>query len=351
MDAIDFSITWVDGSDPQWLEAKRRAVSETGDTGGSGGATGAANLDQYANGDNRFRDTGLLRFWFRAVERFAPWVHRIFFITCGQRPAWLDPSHPKLRLVNHSDYIPPEFLPTFQSNAIELNLHRIAELSERFVMFNDDVFLLRPVTPEYFFRRGRPVIPCDLGVPMWLGYNNIARIILNNYGILHRNFDVAAQIRRNWRKFFNPMALGPVRAAKNLASFAVNGSMIQGCFGHIALGHLKSTLAEIWQREEAVMRLTSMHKFRADDCVNQWLECAWNMCSGKFEPGNEKRMGAHFPLIGAGAEAALRAIRNQSFPQICLNDSGSAEQVAPALERAAEAFSQILPDKSSFELD
>lgn len=351
MDEIDFSITWVDGADPQWREAKRRAAGETGDNANTTAETTAASQDREANGEGRFRDTGLLRFWFRAVERFAPWVHRIFFVTCGQRPAWLNPSHPKLRLVDHSDYMPAEFLPTFHSNAIELNLHRISELSERFVMFNDDIFLLRPVTPEYFFKHGKPVIPCDLGIPTWLGYGNSARVIINNSGILHRNFNVAAQIRRNWRKFFNPVALGPVRAAKNLASFAVNGSMLQGCFGHLALPHLKSTLNEMWQREEAIMRLTSMHKFRTDDCISQWLECAWNMCSGKFEPGNEKRMGAHFMLDESGEGAALNAIRNQSFAQVCLSDRGSDEQVAAALEHAAAAFTQILPDKSSFELD
>ena len=35
---------------------------------------------------------------------------------------------PKLKLVSHKDYIPAEYLPTFNSNVIELWLHKIPEL-------------------------------------------------------------------------------------------------------------------------------------------------------------------------------------------------------------------------------
>ena len=76
----------------------------------------------------------------------------MFFVTCGQKPDWLDETNPKLRLINHAAYIPSEYFPTFHSDTIELNLHRIPDLSERFVLFNDDMFLLRPSTPDQFFR-------------------------------------------------------------------------------------------------------------------------------------------------------------------------------------------------------
>lgn len=84
------------------------------------------------------------------MERFAPWVRRIHFITWGHLPAWLDTAHPKLHVVNHAEYMPAEYLPTFNSNTIELNIARIEGLAERFVLFNDDTFLLRDTPPEYF---------------------------------------------------------------------------------------------------------------------------------------------------------------------------------------------------------
>jgi hypothetical protein len=143
-------------------------------------------------------------------------------VTCGQKPEWLDDGNPRLRMVNHADYIPAECLPTFQSNTIELNLHRIPDLSERFVLFNDDLFLLRPVPPEFFFRKGLPVIPCDLGVPRWIGCSNTSRIALNNSGVLKNGLDVERLVWRNMWKFANLRALGIARAVKNVVAFSVN---------------------------------------------------------------------------------------------------------------------------------
>ena len=126
MDKIDFVLLWVDDNDPVWLEQKNHYLKQEKELSHSD-----------ANSDCRYREHGLLRYWFRAVEQFTPWVNKVFFVTCGQKPEWLDESHSKLCLVNHKDYIPAEYLPTFHSNTIELNLHRIDNLSEHFVLFND----------------------------------------------------------------------------------------------------------------------------------------------------------------------------------------------------------------------
>ena len=96
---IDFVLPWVDGADPKWLAEKRKW---------EGAGAAMARGDEDANADCRYRDCGLLKYWFRAVEKFAPWVNRVFFVTCGQKPDWLDESNPKLRLVNHADYIPAD---------------------------------------------------------------------------------------------------------------------------------------------------------------------------------------------------------------------------------------------------
>ena len=69
---------------------------------------------------------------------------------------WLNTENPKLTVVNHKDYIPEEYLPTFSSHPIELNLHRIKGLSEQFVYFNDDTFIINAMQPEDFFKKGLP---------------------------------------------------------------------------------------------------------------------------------------------------------------------------------------------------
>lgn len=336
---IDFVLTWVDGNDPSWLAWKRMFEMDDADLP----------RDANAHGDCRYRDMGLLRYWFRGVERFAPWVDKVFFVTCGQKPDWLDETHPKLRLVDHRDYIPEEYLPTFHSDTIELNLHRLPELSETFMLFNDDMFLLRPRTPGDFFRGGLPVLPCDLGIPNWLGPSHTSRVVLNNYGILKRSMDADGLVRKNILKFADIPSLGVVRAGKNLLSFAVNRTMFQGCFGHLALPHLKSTLAEVWKAQPEVLDRTSRHRFRNDDDVNQWLLASWNLATGKFRPGNEKRMGGCFAVGEDHLERACAAIKRREWPQICLNDGGTAADPERCFAALEEAFGTILPEKSSFE--
>ena len=169
---IDFVITWVDGSDPAWLEEKSKYQPESD-------ITTDASI-------RRYRDWGTLKYLFRGVESYAPWVRKVFFITWGHVPNWLDLSAPKLEVVKHEDYIPREYLPTFSSHPIELNMHRIEGLSEHFVYFNDDMYITQPIAPTLFFRNGLPVLPPqlhgilprgDTGVMAHVYVNNISAIL------------------------------------------------------------------------------------------------------------------------------------------------------------------------------
>ena len=107
---IDFVIIWVDGNDKQWQAEKAKYDGKT---------------VTNANSEVRFRDWDNLQYWFRGVEKFAPWVNKIHFVTWGHLPKWLDTTNPKLNIVNHKDYIPSKYLPTFNSHTIELNLSLI----------------------------------------------------------------------------------------------------------------------------------------------------------------------------------------------------------------------------------
>lgn len=120
---IDFVVTWLDANDPIWRESynKYRGGVHKEDRG-------------------RYRNWDLFRYWFRAVENYAPWVNKVFLVTNGKFPDWINAKHPKLVLIKHTDYMPEKYLPTFNSRAIELNFHCIPGLSEHFVYFNDDMF-------------------------------------------------------------------------------------------------------------------------------------------------------------------------------------------------------------------
>jgi hypothetical protein len=147
MERIDLVYLWVDGSDPEWLQQKQRALAESG-----------REYSAQAVAKGRFVQCDELKYSLRSVEKYAPWVDRIFILTADQRPEWLNMEHPKIRLISHRDFIPAEYLPTFNSSAIEMCISEIEELGERFILANDDMFLLRPVDPSFFYTsKGLPV--------------------------------------------------------------------------------------------------------------------------------------------------------------------------------------------------
>lgn len=90
----------------------------------------------------RFRQRDELRYSLRSLARFAPWIRNVHLVTNGQHPSWLNHASPRLRLVSHQDiFTTAGNLPTFNSNAIEMHLHRIPGLSRKFIYFNDDLFI------------------------------------------------------------------------------------------------------------------------------------------------------------------------------------------------------------------
>ena len=339
METIDFIIPWVDGNDPVWLATKNKYE----------GKDSNSSLAVDANSDCRYRDNGLLRYWFRGVEAFAPWVNKVFFITNGQKPSWLNLNHPQLRWVKHSDFIPERFLPTFNSITIEMNFHRISCLSERFVYFNDDIFLLRKVSPTFFFKEGFPILDCDLRYTKVVGYNNWSRHLFNDYCLVNKSFNIFESIWQNRKKWFSIKELGYKKARKNVLCYLANKTLPVSTYGHVALPHLKSTLQELWERYPEIMHQASMHKFRADDQVNQYLLCAWNQAKGQFYPTLAENQGMQMELCPLSFPTISRTVINQTTPQICVNDSPLNTESEKCLQELARSFDYILPNKSSYE--
>ena len=335
---IDFVILWVDGSDPVWAEEKRKYERLE---------RGATVSDD--NPECRYRDTGWLRYWFRGVEKFAPWVNQIHFVTCGQKPEWLNVEHPKLHLVDHKDFIPHQWLPTFNSPSIEMNLHRIKELSEHFVYFNDDMFLIQPVEPDFFFKRGLPVLDTDLSYPKHLGYDNWSRMAFNCYCIVNRSFNIRKTVQKNWYKWFNIKELGFRRTRKNLMSHWVNRQLPVCTYGHLPSPHLKSTLQDIWDCHPEVMEQTTKSRFRSDDQVSQWLICAWSQAKGAFYPAHRSRLGRFFSICPEDTPRICDVIKNGAAPQICINDSSANTDAENCERQITAAFEALLPEKSEFE--
>lgn len=142
---IDLVYLWVNGNDPKWIAKRDACIGEA--------------TKSEVNCKGRYVDNNELMYSLRSVEKYAPWIRKIFIVTDDQVPAWLNTSHPKIQIVDHTEIMPKECLPCFNSVIIEHHLHRIPGLSEHFLYANDDMFFNKPVKPEDFFAKdGLPII-------------------------------------------------------------------------------------------------------------------------------------------------------------------------------------------------
>jgi hypothetical protein len=112
---------------------------------------------------------------------------------------------------------------------------------------------------------------------------------------------------------------------------------------------LKSTFEEVWSVAHKELTETSVNRFRALNDFTPELFRTWQICKGNFEPYNTYSDTKMFPLM-VRPKQAVRAIYNQSYKLICLNDNVHIRNYAQVMENIKAAFESILPEKSSFEL-
>lgn len=332
-DKIDFVIIWVDGNDPKWQEEKNKYTKEV-------------NEDSR---DTRYRDWDNLKYWFRAVEECAPWVNKIHFVTCGHLPNFLNVNNPKLNIVNHEDFIPKEYLPTFNSHTIELNLHRIKDLEEKFVYFNDDMFIINKVKPTDFFKKG---LPCDMAVfspAIKEDRNGIGTVVMNNMGIVNEYYNKKAQVKKNLFKFFN-IKYG-MQNIKNI--LLMPWRSFTGFYElHLPSSFLKQTYTELWNKENEELNNTSLHKFRdIRQDVSQWLIKDWQLASGNFYPRSHRIGKLHTLNEDSNVEKILSSSKKK-YKMICLNDSEHISDTSfkNLKEEVINQFEKFFPNKSSFEI-
>lgn len=324
---IDFVLPWVDDSDSQWQSERRKYKGED---------CGFMNRNE-----TRYRDWGILKYWFRCVEQNAPWVRKIHFITCGHHPDWLNLNHPKLNFVKHADYIPSKYLPTFSSHPIELNLHRIEGLAEQFVYFNDDVFLLAPVKPVDFFKDG---LPRDCGIVVIPLVADFGLVNMNDLNIINREFNFEVQFKHNFWKWVN-YRYG-AKAIRNLL-FMHYGNFTGSKVLHVANSFRKTTFEEVWQKYGSELDKTCMHKFRSPLDVNQWLMKYWQVVKGDFFP-QSVCIGKHYYFDNT--KQLERDLRSKQTKQVCFSEDDKMTDISKLKQEVINLFQQYYPDKSSFEL-
>ena len=175
---VDIVITYVNNRDTNWLEQFEKYKK----------IEGVIQTDQ-TTAPQRYRDANTLNYLFRSIEMNCPWVNKVFLIVQSesQLPKWLNIENDKLKIVYHNEFIPEEFLPTFNTNVIHMNICNIKELSDNYILCNDDMFFTNKTTREDFFIGN---IPCQYvknsAAPT--SKSEFFAMLTNNYTLLNSIF-------------------------------------------------------------------------------------------------------------------------------------------------------------------
>ena len=150
---VDIVVTYLNENDPQWQKDfaywKDKEIKE-----------GKTNPDnRQAFGEERTREWNTLKYWFRGIENNCPWINKVFLIVQNENhvPTWLDKASPKLRIVYHDEFIPKQLLPAFNAMTIAMYVSNIKDLSENYIMCDDDYYFLNYIQEDRFFYDNKPV--------------------------------------------------------------------------------------------------------------------------------------------------------------------------------------------------
>jgi len=119
---IDMVFTYCDGRDPMFASEKNKYLKKE---------------FEKNNPSIRHNNINEITYSVKSVLKFIPWINKIYIITHKQIPPI--ELHPKVMIVDHTQIIPKQYLPTFNSTVIESFIHNIPDLSEIFLYNNDDV--------------------------------------------------------------------------------------------------------------------------------------------------------------------------------------------------------------------
>ena len=143
---IDVVLLWVNGSSPEWIDRMVEAQAKKGIQ-----LSKTFVRKRYIQHDE-------LKYAFRSIEKFTPWVHKIHLITDDQIPNWLKTEHPKVQIIPHSFLFYPGYH-TFNSNNIQFSLYKIPGIARRVILMDDDTLFLHKIDPKELFDEDAKTIP------------------------------------------------------------------------------------------------------------------------------------------------------------------------------------------------
>jgi len=306
---IDYVFPYVNIADKEW---QRSFLYHTG---------------QSVNPNSeRFRDFSFLKYIFRSIETNAPFINNVFILVHSKRqlPKWLNKKCSKLKIVEHKDFIPNTYLPTFNSNTIEAFLYNIKDLSETFIYGNDDFLFLNKSTESDFFKD-----------------NKLLFSYRGNRNIINKGF--VGCCKRTWQLVANtfkpkPEDILPIGKLPWLFIKQFHGSASPRFLSDCKACH-KQFEKEI-EQSLTMVRDTEVN-------YNQYLDGYYSLVKGHAIRKEPEEIGTYFSKEDNGTHL-VSDIENCKTPMVCINDTDSMTVVD--YRAVITCLEKRFPNKSNFEI-
>ena len=299
---MDFVLPYVDSSDVLW---KQSILS--------------CNEANFSENDlARYRSWDALPYVFRSVDKYLPFVDRIVLIVASpsQVPSWVNTE--TVRIVYHDEFIPKEFLPTFNSCTIESFLYNIEDISDKFIYSNDDVFALNNCIESDFFSDDTPnlkfrVIPINLRKDIYLNQCRSGMDMITTC-VDGYPFPVDAVLVPQHTAI--PMTYESLQVIKYLCGDSI-----------------KSTITPV----------------RSKVNVNQYIYSYYHYFTGNY--AKKSTTFVYHTIWNASLDQINQDILDSNYQWVCLNDSRSLVDYDSVKSILLNTFNQKFPHKCKYEKD
>jgi len=284
-----------------------------------------------ARRNERYRTWGTEEILIKLIRKNLPWIRCIHILLARktQVQPWMqemagDGQQPEVRLVFHQDFMPKDKLPTFNSRAIEMYLHKIPDLAPLFLYGNDDMFPLSHLPVSDFFQPSRQREGSAGAIPIPSGYdegllpclhlaerpfpklpNQYHWACLNGLNFVARNF--GKEFHRTWLHT-----------------------------GHSVAPMLKQTIEMFWQRWPEEME-RSVTQFRQVQNFNQYIYLWWHCLSGQYVDHHPPR---DYVATNRHTPDEIRQVIRQTEGILCINDHTGADDLGPYATAAREELTK-----------
>lgn len=326
---IDIVYLWANGADEKFSAIKNKYIQDLN-----------KDTNKYVDDvqDQIFRDNDELRFSLRSIEQNAPWINHVYIITAfGQVPSWLDVNNPKITVVPQESILPSDAGPIFNSCAVEASLQNIPNLSEYFLLANDDMFFNTPVQPDYFFDiNGRTKLRC----------------------VYRRN----GRIQRDKKSIYQLHLINSATEIKKVFGICLYNYKSS----HGIDPYIKSSIIECCENPDLskVINSTRYHRFRDETDVHHLIFNLYDFVKGRADiiVSHSRHFGHNRILDFLYNLLYKKSIKNSVFyctdaieskvlscdaPVVCINDSVYNNDITR--EHNKLFFNTKFPNKSEFE--